>query len=275
MKVLVTGDKGLIGRAVARRLTAAGDAVVGYDAADGRDVLDAAALARTAAGCDAIVHLAALLGRPEDVPGDIMTVNVTGTWNVLAAAKAVGAGRVVNFSSVNALGIFSGNGAPDYLPIDDAHPARPTTAYGISKRLGEEMCRCFTLNTGIATICIRPPWVTDAGRTAAELTRRAASPEAEWSPFWEYGAWVHVDDLAEAVFAALRCADPGHVTALVIADDVASEHGAMSLAARLLPGMPWRGAPLADARAALVKSDVAREVFGWRPVRRWPLDKQA
>lgn len=269
MKVLVTGDKGLIGRAVARRLIAAGDVVVGYDAADGHDVLDAAALARAAAGCAAIVHLAALLGRKEDAPGDIMTVNVTGTWNVLAAAKAVGVGRVVNFSSVNALGIFSGNGAPDYLPIDDAHTARPTTAYGISKRLGEEMCRCFTLNTGIATICIRPPWVTDSTRTAAELARRAASPEAEWSPFWEYGAWVHVDDLADAVFAALRCANPGHVTALVIAEDVASEHGSLDLAGRLLPGVPWRAGPLTEGRGALVKCDVAREVLGWRAVRRW------
>ena len=39
------------------------------------------------------------------------------------------------------------------------------------------------------------PWDLDAD-TAAELAKRAANPESEWTPFWEYGAWVHVDDLA-------------------------------------------------------------------------------
>ena len=174
MKVLVTGNQGLIGRAVTNRLQAAGDGVVGFDVADGHDILDAAAVARAADGCDAIVHLAALLGRPGETADQIMTVNVTGTWNVLAAARTMGVRRVVNFSSVNALGIFSGNGTPDYLPIDDAHPPRATTPYGISKRLGEEMCRCFTLDTGIATIGLRPPWVADAARQAAEREKRAA-----------------------------------------------------------------------------------------------------
>ena len=269
MQILVTGHQGLIGRAVVSRLLAEGDGVVGFDAADGQDIRDAAAVAHAAAGCDAIVHLAALLGRPEDSAADIMTVNVTGTWNVLAAARAAGIRRVVSFSSVNALGIFSGNGTPDYLPIDDAHRPRATTAYGISKRLGEEMCRCFTRDTGISTICIRPPWVCDDARKAAELAKRAANPAAEWTPFWEYGAWVDVDDLAEAVFLALRCPDPGHVTALVIADDVASEHAGRDLAARLLPDVPWRGPPPAGPRAALVRCDVAREAFGWQSRRRW------
>jgi nucleoside-diphosphate-sugar epimerase len=269
MQILVTGDQGLIGRAVTARLREAGDHVVGFDRADGHDILDSAALARAAQGCAAIVHTAALLGRPWDKPDDIMTVNVTGTWNALAAARAAGARRVVAFSSVNALGIFSGNGTPDYLPIDDAHPARATTAYGISKRLGEEMCRCFTLDTGIPTICLRPPWVSDANRKAAELARRAANPEAEWSPFWEYGAWVDVRDLADAVHLALRCPDPGHMTALVVADDVASATPSMELAARLLPDTPWRGPPLPGPRAALVRSDAARRTFGWRPLHSW------
>ncbi len=269
MQILVTGNQGLIGRAVTARLREAGDHVTGFDRADGHDILDPDALAAAARGCDAVVHTAALLGRPWDKPHDIMTVNVTGTWNALAAARAAGARRVVSFSSVNALGIFSGNGTPDYLPIDDAHPARATTAYGISKRLGEEMCRCFTRDTGIPTICLRPPWVSDDRRKAAELAKRAANPEAEWSPFWEYGAWVDVRDLAECVHLALRCPDPGHLTALVIADDVASPTPAMELANRLLPGMPWRGPALGEPRAALVKSDVARLSFGWRPRHRW------
>ena len=266
MRILVTGSKGLIGRAVTERLAANGDGVIGFDRTDGDDILDLPALTRAATGADAIVHLAALLGRPDDAPADIMTVNVTGTWNVLEAARIAGARRVVTFSSVNAIGIFSGNGTPDYLPIDDTHPTRPTTAYGISKRLGEELCRCFTLATGITTICLRPPWVCDAERKTREREKRAANPAAAWLPFWEYGAWIDVRDLADAVLAALHCPDPGHITALVIADDMAADEPAHAMATRLLPGVPWRG-PL-DA-AVLVRNDVARSALGWRPTRRW------
>ena len=271
MRILVTGCKGLIGRAVVHRLEAGGDGVagcevIGFDREDGDDILDVAALTRAAAGCDGIVHLAALLGRPGESQADIVTVNVTGTWNVLAAAQAAGVKRVVSFSSGNALGIFSGNGAPDYLPIDDTHPPRATTAYGMSKRLGEELCRCFTLATGISTICIRPPWVCDAARKLRELEKRGADPAAEWSPFWEYGAWIDVRDLAEAVAAALACPDPGHVTALVVAADMASDRPAREMARRLLPDVPWRGA---EEVPALVRCDVARDVLGWAPRYRW------
>jgi UDP-glucose 4-epimerase len=267
MRVLVTGHRGLIGRAVVERLQASGDGVVGFDRADGNDILDPAALVRAAEGCHVIVHLAALLGRPGEADADVMTVNVTGTWNVLAAARAVGVGRVVNFSSVNAMGIFSGNGMPDAFPIDESHPCRPTTAYGISKRLGEELCRVFTLGSGISTICLRPPWVCDEARKHRELARRAADPAAEWTPFWEYGAWIDVRDLAAAVGAALTCPDPGHLVALVVAADMASDHACEALARQLLPAVPFR-APLAPG-GGLVRSDLARQSLAWQPRHRW------
>jgi nucleoside-diphosphate-sugar epimerase len=176
---------------------------------------------------------------------------------------------VVTFSSVNALGIFSGNGEPDYLPIDDEHPARPTTPYGTSKRLVEELCRCFTLSTGIATICLRPPAVLGPARRARFVAARATDPAAEWTPFWEYGAFLDVRDAAGAVFAALRCADPGHVTALICADDVTSPVPVSELAARLLPGVPWHGPAQTDPWGSLVRCDRARGVLGWAPKYRW------
>jgi UDP-glucose 4-epimerase len=269
MRVLVTGSSGLIGSAVVERLHAEGDEVARFDIADGHDVLDAPGVATAAVGCDAIVHAAGGHGDSEDPGARYITQNVTGNWNILAAAQQAGIRRVVTFSSVNALGIFSGNGVPDYLPIDDEHPARPTTPYGISKRLVEELCRCFTLSTGIATICLRPPAVLGPARRARFAAARAADPAAEWTPFWEYGAFLDVRDVAGAVFAALRCADPGHVTALICADDVASPVPIPELVVRLLPGVPWRGPVQTDPWGSLVRCDRAREVLGWGPKYRW------
>ena len=147
---------------------------------------------------------------------------MTGNWNALTAARQVGARRVVTFSSVNALGMFRGEGKPDYFPIDDDHPIRPPTAYGMAKRLVEELCRCFSVTTGITTICFRPPAVLGPARHARFATARAADPAAEWTPYWEYGCFIDVRDVASAVLAGLTCPDPGHLTALICADDVTS-----------------------------------------------------
>ncbi len=269
MRVLVTGSSGLIGNAVVQRLQVAGDEVVCFDIADGCDVLDPHGVAAAAIGCDAIVHAAAGRGASNDPGARFITHNVTGNWNILAAAQQAGSRRVVTFSSVNALGIFRGEGVPDYLPIDDDHPIRPPTPYGMAKRLIEELCRCFTLGSGIATICLRPPAVMGPARRAQFAAARAANPAAEWTPFWEYGAFVDARDAAGAVFAALRCPDPGHVTALICADDVTSPIPVRELAARLLPGVPWRGPEPTDPWQSLVRCGRAREVLGWTPQYRW------
>ncbi len=269
MRVLVTGSSGLIGGAVVARLLAEGCGVIPFDIDGGHDILDAAGVAAAAVGCDAIVK-AAGGHRPGAEPGlGFITHNVTGNWNVLSAAQKAGIRRVVTFSSVNALGVFRGEGVPDYLPIDDDHPLRPPTAYGMAKRLVEELCRCFTVSTGIATICLRPPAVLGPARHALFADARATDPAAEWTPFWEYGAYIDVRDVAYAVLAALRCADPGHVTALICADDSSSTIPARDLARRLLPDVPWRGPEPTDPARSLVRCDRARAVLAWSPRYRW------
>ena len=89
-------------------LAGCGFEVAGFDLADGADVLDLAAVSRAARGCAAVVHLAALAHDSAGSPGQIMAVNVLGTWHVLLAAEAAGAGRVICFSSAQVFGIDVG-----------------------------------------------------------------------------------------------------------------------------------------------------------------------
>jgi len=270
MRVLVSGSSGLIGGAVVEHLEAQGDQVVRFDVADGHDVLDANDYAAAARGCDAIVHAAG--GQQPDAADSglrFITHNVTGNWNMLEAARNAGIGRVVTFSSVNAIGVFRGEAAPDYLPIDDDHPIRPPTAYGMAKRLVEELCRCYTATKEIATVCFRPPAVCGPARRARLAAARAADPAAEWTPYWEYGAWIDVRDVASAVSAALRRSQQSHLTALIVADDVTSPIPPRELARRLLPDVPWRGPEPVDEWAPLVHADRARAALGWQPRFRW------
>ena len=268
-RILVAGSNGLVGAAVAARLTAEGFVVVPFDVVDGHDIIDAADVRHAAHGCIGIVN-AAGGHRPGVEPGaSFVTHNVTGNWNMLDAARHWGIGRVVTFSSVNALGCFRGEGPPAYFPIDDDHPIRPPTAYGQSKRLVEELCRCFTATTGIATIVFRPPAVVGPARWRKYAALLAADPAAEWTPFWEYGAWIDTRDVAGAVLAALTCPDPGHLTALIVADDSSSATPPVELAARLHPNVPWRGPKPIDPMASLVVCDRAKAALGWAPVHRW------
>ena len=113
MRVLVTGNRGLVGQYVEPELVAAGHAVVGFDVKDGDDVLDPEAVLRAAAGCDAVVHLAAILPPVGASDNELMAVNLLGTWHVLWAARQQRLRRVVYASSVNALGVFLGHRQPD------------------------------------------------------------------------------------------------------------------------------------------------------------------
>lgn len=98
---------------------------------------------------------------------------------------------------------------------------------------------------------------------------RAADPAAEKVPFWEYGVFLDVRDVAGAVFAALRCAAAGHLTALLCADDVTSPVPIPELVAKLLPGVPWHGPVQTDPWGSPVRCDHARNVLGWAPKYRW------
>jgi UDP-glucose 4-epimerase len=271
VRVLVTGHRGKVGAAVAARLAEAGHDVRGFDAADGQDVRDPAAVLAAAAGMDAGVHLAAIAHDSLADPATIMAVNVLGTWHVLEAARVAGLARVVHFSSAQVLGIAEGERPPDALPIDDRHPRRAARPYGLSKRLGEDLCAAATERTGIATVCLRPwaVWLEEDYRRVNAVRR--ARPESEWEPYWEYGAFVDARDVAEAVLLALTRPDAGHVRALLCAPDVAASAPGRELAARLLPGVPWRGDARwdADPRRALVDCAEAERALGWRPVHRW------
>ncbi len=270
MRVLATGDRGSVGVPVAGFLRRAGYEVAGFDRAGRADVLDLAAVRRAARGWAAIVLLAALAHDSAGSPEQIMAVNVLGTWHVLLAAEAAGAGRVISFSSAQVFGIAEGERLPDYFPVDDAHPRRATRPYGLSKRLGEDLCEGFTRRTGIATVCLRPVAVWDQARYGEVQDQWRARPRSEWEPYWEYGAFVDVRDAA-AVGQALAIPLDGHHRLLLCSAGIAATAPGLDLAARLAPGVPVTdpGRYRADAWAALIDCSAAATTLGWRPSHQW------
>ena len=271
MRIFLTGSNGRIGSVVERIFTEAGHEVVGYDIADGHDIMDPAAVHKAMEGCDWVAHLAMAMGK-KNAPDVSYASGTVGTFNVLQAAEAHGVTRIVSYSSVNAMGLFMGEDTPDFLPLDESHVCRPGRPYGTSKYLGEQTCRLFTRRTGIPTVCIRPPavWTDKAIESIKE--EREKDAEFEWTPYWEYGCYIHVEDLARATLCALTCPDPGHIPLLVVADDVSSAHlTSRELVQKLLPDIEWRGGDQyeADPYKGLVDNSRAKEVLGWAPEFHW------
>jgi hypothetical protein len=127
-----------------------------------------------------------------------------------------------------AFGFWEGEGTPEYLPVDDEHPRRPSRAYGRSKRDAEDLCEAWSARTGRPSIALRPVRVIDE-RDMDRLVRRRL----------EMDGWVHIDDVVDAVLAALDRDLPRHTRAILSA-------------------------------AGPFDTSVARGVLGWTPTRTWP-----
>ena len=211
-RVLLTGGNGLVGRALAPLLRekydvthfeikAPGD---GLPCIEG-DLRDAAAVAHACQGMDAVLHVAALHGKTWAQAGDDVAfqVNVLSTNNIFEGAAKAGAQRVVFTSSIYATG--HERNAP-YLPIDEGLPREPAELYGLTKLLGEQMCRYATSVHGLSTIALRPGGISPADVHAPNVVRYMA------------GA-VDVRDVAQAQMLALEApADMMHEVFVITAD---------------------------------------------------------
>jgi UDP-glucose 4-epimerase len=165
MRALVTGGAGFIGSHLVDALVADGARVVILDdlstgspmnvpaAADvvEGDVADPAAVEPLVRGQDVVFHLAARgsVQRSVERPLDTDRTNVSGTLNVLCAAREEGVGRVVLSSSSS---VYGGAGEG---PTGEDTPVRPRSPYAVSKLTGEHYARVFTELHGLETVSLR------------------------------------------------------------------------------------------------------------------------
>lgn len=165
-KVIVTGGAGFIGSHLTERLLKEGCKVtVIDDLSEGKwenlpkdpklteyeGSITESGIGRLFKGVDVVFHLAALprVQRSIKYPKETHEVNVTGTLNVLLAARDNNVKRFI-FSSSSSV-----YGEQDRLPFDEGMIPNPMSPYGLHKLMGEEYCILFSKHWGLGTLCLR------------------------------------------------------------------------------------------------------------------------
>lgn len=280
MKVLITGSQGNIGRWVVRRLQDAGHEIRSFDLKAQPDkqnwehipgdIREMSHVRRAVQGVEAVIHMAAI---PFDIPGmreQVMDTNLRGTWNVLLACGEAGIRRVVNFSSINALGHSDRAHNELYLPLDDEIPHHPVQTYPLSKHVGEEMCQAFCKLQDMTIISLRPTMVVyPQEERNAWWQNMPAERKAFFSTqdFWSY---VDARDVSDAVLLGLNAELDGHEAFLLTADDCHGELTSAHLVDKYYQHLAWTKISLQEYLSqnpyrSLVDCSKAKRMLGWQP----------
>jgi UDP-glucose 4-epimerase len=292
MRIIVTGGSGRLGQSVVRGLSELGHDVLSVDRIPVAglparqltiDLLDHAATTDLMAAerPDAVVHLAAIAVPFSAPEATILATNSALTFNVLDAASAAGAGRVLAASSPTVIGYGSPTGwEPRYLPLDEAHPAEPWNAYALSKLGIENTVAMFARQRGEGTRfgSFRPCFVlspeewegaiTQQGHTVVE---RLNDPGLAAVSLFNYLDARDAADFVACWLENAHRADNGEVFFVGAADALATRP-----LAELLPGyLPGCDAAALTGTAPAFSSAHAERVLGWRPTRSWRTELSA
>ena len=179
---------------------------------------DKAIVQQLLAGCDAVVHLAAIASPMSHPPETVYANNTLSSYHVLLAAAELGIRKVCLASSINAIGgAFSRMARYDYLPVDERHPTYAEDAYSLSK---------WVLEAQADAVARLHPEMTIASMRFHGLNKRSFFPPdahpnklpPEWAQRVINHLWAYtdIDSAAKACMLALQADFKGHEAFLVV-----------------------------------------------------------
>ena len=116
------------------------------------DIRDPHGVKEALKGCDAVLHLAALIAIPYSYhsPDTYVDTNVKGTLNVLQAARELGIRRVIHTSTSEVYGTAR------FVPITEDHPLQGQSPYSATKIAADQLAYSFYASFGLPVVIARP-----------------------------------------------------------------------------------------------------------------------
>jgi NAD dependent epimerase/dehydratase len=173
-KILVTGADGFIGSHLTEALVRVGydvkaftlynsfnswgwldycaEDVKGKFAVFSGDIRDPYGVKAAMIGCDAVLHLAALIAIPYSYhsPETYVDTNIKGTLNILQAAHELGIAKIVHTSTSEVYGTAR------FVPITEEHPLQGQSPYAATKIGADQIAQSFYLSFGTPVVTLRP-----------------------------------------------------------------------------------------------------------------------
>ncbi len=284
-KYIVTGGAGFIGSHVVDQLTERGDEVHVVDIfLGGRrdrlnpkaivhevDIRDFDTLVPLFKGAAGVFHLAAQPRMQYSIQEPRLTndINITGTLNVLLAARDAGVERVVYSASSSAYG------TKHPMPLREDMEALPVIPYAIQKRVGEQYCEMVARFYGLETVAIRyfnvygprqttaadGPYATVIGiflEQAKNGQSMTVVPDGT-----QKRDFTHVFDTARANLLAMESSKVG--MGEIINIGTGKNYSVLQVAEMI--GGKWEFAPVrqGETQETLANNTKAKELLGWEP----------
>lgn len=225
-------------------------------------------------GCDAVLHLAALVAIPYSYhsPETYVDTNIKGTLNVLQAARELAVRRVIHTSTSEVYGTAR------FVPITEAHPLQGQSPYSATKIAADQLAFSFYASFGLPVVIARPFNTYGPRQSARAVIPTIISQIASGQRRVKLGAvsptrdFSYVQDTVAGFIAALN-SDQGlgeavnfgsnfeisiGDTARLIAEAMNAEIEIVVDEARLRP----ENSEVERLRADNTK---AKQLFGWQP----------
>ena len=116
------------------------------------DIRDPHGVKEAMKGCDAVLHLAALIAIPFSYhsPDSYVDTNIKGTLNVLQAARELGVARVIHTSTSEVYG------TAQFVPITEEHPLQGQSPYSATKIAADQLAYSFHSSFNLPVVTLRP-----------------------------------------------------------------------------------------------------------------------
>jgi NAD dependent epimerase/dehydratase len=295
-KILVTGADGFIGSHLTEELVRQGHNVRAFvyynsfnswgwldhspqDIKDDLDVFagdirDPYGVKEAMKGCDVVIHLAALIAIPYSYhsPATYVDTNVTGTLNVLQAARELEVGKVVHTSTSEVYG------TAQFVPITEEHPLQGQSPYAATKIGADQLALSFyrSFNTPVAVIrpfntygprqsarAVIPTIITQIASGQKRIKLGAVHPTRDFNYVKDtVSGFIAVAESEKSIGEVINIGSNYEIsigdTAQMIAEVMGTEIEIMTDDARVRP-------KLSEVERLWADNTKARRLLGWQP----------
>ena len=238
------------------------------------DIRDPHGVKEAMKGCDAVIHLAALIAIPfsYNSPDTYVDTNVKGTLNVLQAARELGVKRIIHTSTSEVYGTAR------FVPITEEHPLQGQSPYSATKIAADQLAFSFFSSFDLPVVTIRPfntygprqsaravipTIITQIANGASKIQLGAITPTRDFS---------YIQDTVNGFLAALNSTNGlGQVVNLgsnfevSIGETVSLIAEGMNVTVEISSSEErWRPEN-SEVERLWADNSKAKELFGWQP----------